>query len=83
MRCFSFVALQKTSSGWAKIWDEAGDEYCRVQCPPIEMRISGIHLFLYTSRSSDKDCERMFSRKEFAWDGKTFRLAADNKRPRD
>jgi hypothetical protein len=76
MRCFSFAALQKTSAGWAKIWEEAGDEYCRGRCPPIGMRISGLRLLLETSRSSDKDCEQTFARKEFVWDGKTFRLAA-------
>jgi hypothetical protein len=80
MHCFSFAALQKTSAGWTKIWEESGDEYCRDKCPGIEMRISGLRLSLDTSKSSDKDkdCERTFAKKEFTWDGKTFRLIANN-----
>lgn len=78
MHCFSFTALQKIGAAWKKIWEESGDEYCRDKCPDIEMRISGLRLSLQIPKSPDEDCERTFQKKEFVWDGKTFRLVAKN-----
>lgn len=78
MHCFSFTALQKIGAGWKKIWEESGDEYCRDKCPDIEIRISGLRLSLQIPKSPDKDCERTFQKKEFAWDGKTFHLVVKN-----
>jgi hypothetical protein len=73
MHCFSFTALQKTGAGWKKIWEESGDEYCRDKCPGIEMRISSLRVSLEIPKSSNKDCEGTFQKKDFVWDGKTFR----------
>ncbi len=75
MRCCSFSALKKTSKGWEQVWEEYGDEYCMMRCPGIEMKILGSRLVLDAPKSSDADCKNMFYRKEFVWNGKTFRPA--------
>ena len=77
MRCFSFSALKKTSKGWEQVWEESGDEYCMMKCPGIKMGIVGSRLVLDVPKSSDPDCKKMFHRKEFIWDGKTFRPAPE------
>jgi len=79
MHCFSFAALQKTSGGWTKIWEESGEEYCRDKCPDIEMRISSLRISLEIPKSVNKDCEGAFQKREFVWDGKTFRRVAKKK----
>jgi hypothetical protein len=76
MRCFSFSALKKSDNAWKQVWEDGGDEYCMMKCPGIEMNIFGSRLVLEVPKSSDPDCREMFQRKEFFWDGKTFRPAA-------
>ncbi len=77
MRCFRFSALEKTTKGWEKVWGDSGDEYCMIKCPGIVMRIFSSRLVLDTPKSSDPDCKQMFHKKEFIWDGKTFRPAPE------
>jgi len=74
MRCRSFTALKKTGKRWEKVWDEYGDKYCMV-CPEIKVRILGSHVVLEVPKSTDPNCEQLFHKKEFIWDGKTFRPA--------
>lgn len=78
MRCFSFDVIKKTSNGWERVWEDAGEGYCMMKCPGIEMRIFGSRLVLEVPKSTDADCRDMFDRKEFVWDGKTFRAATDH-----
>jgi hypothetical protein len=75
MRCFSFAVLKKSSKCWEEVWEDAGDGYCMMKCPGIDMRIFGSRLVLEVPKSTDPDCKDMFDRKEFLWDGKTFRPA--------
>ena len=77
MRCRSFTALKKTSKGWEEVWHEYGDEYCMV-CPEIKIKTLGSHLVLEVPKSTDPNCEQLFRRKEFIWDGKTFQPAASS-----
>jgi len=77
MRCFSFSALKKTKSGWEQVWEDSAEEYCMMRCPGIEMKILGSRLLLEVPKSSDPNCKQMFERKEFIWNGKTFRPVAE------
>jgi hypothetical protein len=74
MRCRSFTALMNTGKGWEKVWDEYGDMYCGI-CPELRIRILGSRLVLEVPKSTDANCEQLFHRKEFIWNGKMFRPA--------
>jgi hypothetical protein len=78
MRCRSLTALRKTSKGWERVWDEYGDEYCMV-CPAIRIKILGSHLVLEVPKSTAPACEQLWRRKEFIWNGKTFRPADEHR----
>lgn len=78
MRCYSFYALKKGSTGWEKVWEEASDSYCMMTCPPVRMRILSSYVLLNLPNSSSLECRHRFDRKKYLWNGKTFQNVQPN-----
>jgi hypothetical protein len=78
MHCYSFSALKKTSKGWEQVWEETGDDFCMVTCPPIRMRILASHLVLDLPKTSSANCKHIFDTKKYLWTGKTFKRVEAN-----
>ena len=81
MHCYNFEALRKTAKEWQQVWENAEDDYCVMSCPAIKMRVTGSRLLLEMPNSSDRDCRRMFQRRAFLWNGKTFKLTTEQGKP--
>jgi hypothetical protein len=80
--CFSFVALQRSSSGWSRVWEDSGasnsTDYCAVNCPAFKMKVKGLLLVLSIPQSRNAEvCDPIDWREyRYHWDGHTFQPAS-------
>jgi hypothetical protein len=80
--CFSFVALQRSSSGWTRVWENSGPsnsmDYCAVKCPAFKMKVKGLLLVLSIPQSRNVEvCDPIDWREyRYHWNGHTFKVAS-------